>query len=46
MFTATMQFDLGEDVGALRDMVHKWAQDRIAPIANQIDKENEFPSDL
>jgi isovaleryl-CoA dehydrogenase len=46
MFTATMQFDLGEDVGALRDMVHKWAQDRIAPIANEIDKENEFPSDL
>ncbi|MGR3344154.1 MAG: acyl-CoA dehydrogenase family protein [Paracoccaceae bacterium] len=46
MFTATMQFDLGEDVGALRDMVHKWAQDRIKPMAAGIDLSNDFPSDL
>ena len=46
MFTATMQFDLGEDVAALRDMVHKWAQDRIKPMAAGIDKSNDFPGDL
>ena len=46
MFTATMQFDLGEDIGALRDMVHKWAQDRIKPLAAGIDQANEFPADL
>ena len=46
MFTATMKFDLGEDIGALRDMVHKWAQERVAPMAAEIDKANEFPHDL
>ncbi len=46
MFTATMQFDLGEDVAALRDMMHKWAQDRIKPMAAGIDQSNDFPADL
>ena len=46
MFTATMQFDLGQDVAALRDMVRKWAQERIKPMAAGIDQSNEFPSDL
>jgi len=46
MFTATMKFDLGEDVNALRDMVHKWAQDRVRPLATEIDRSNIFPSDL
>ena len=46
MFTATMHFDLGEEVNALRDMVHRWAQVRIRPIANEIDQKNVFPSDL
>ncbi len=46
MFTASMQFDLGEDVNALRDMVHRWAQDRVAPMAAEIDKKNDFPSEL
>lgn len=46
MFAASMQFDLGEDVGALRDMVHRWAQDRVKPRAAEIDATNEFPSDL
>ena len=27
MFTASMKFDLGEDVEALREMVHRWAQE-------------------
>ena len=46
MFTATMKFDLGEDVNALRDMVHRWAQERIRPMAGQIDTSNEFPAEL
>lgn len=46
MFNGTMQFDLGEDVNALRDMVHRWAQDRLAPMAGDIDRANAFPSEL
>ena len=46
MFTASMRFDLGEDIEALRDMVHRWAQDRIAPIAAEVDRDNRFPNDL
>ena len=37
MFTHSMSFDLGEDVNALRDMVHRWAQERVKPMAAQID---------
>jgi len=46
MFTATMKFDLGEDVNALREMVHRWAQERVRPMAGKIDSSNEFPSEL
>ena len=46
MFNASMRFDLGEDVNALRDMVHRWAQDRIKPLAMEIDEKNEFPHGL
>ncbi|MWD27596.1 isovaleryl-CoA dehydrogenase [Aquicoccus sp. SCR17] len=46
MFNATMQFDLGEDVNALREMVHRWAQDRLKPMAGKIDETNEFPPEL
>ena len=46
MFMATMQFDLGEDVNAMREMVHRWAQERIKPMAADIDRENLFPADL
>ena len=46
MFMAVMRFDLGEDVNALRDSVHRWAQDRVKPLAGQIDRENIFPADL
>ncbi len=46
MFNGVMNFDLGEDVNALRDMVHRWAQDRIKPIAADIDKSNAFPNEL
>ncbi len=46
MFLSSMQFDLGEDTAALREMVHRWAQERIKPIAGEIDASNEFPKEL
>ena len=46
MFNAVMAYDLGEDVNALREMVHRWAQERIKPMAAQIDQDNEFPNEL
>ena len=46
MFMATMNFDLGEDVNALREMVHRFAQERIKPMAAEIDQKNEFPNEL
>ena len=46
MFTQAMEFDLGEDIAALRDMVRRFAQDRIAPLAAQTDRGNAFPSGL
>ena len=46
MFTASMTFDLGEDVNALRDMVHGWAQSRLKPLAAEIDSSNAFPPAL
>ena len=46
MFNATMKFDLGEDVNALRDAVHRFAQDRIKPLAAEVDRSNVFPAAL
>jgi len=46
MFMQFMQFDLGEEVNALREMVHRWAQDRVRPMAAEIDRLNVFPSEL
>jgi isovaleryl-CoA dehydrogenase len=46
MFHATMRFDLGEDVAALRETVHAWAQERLKPIAAEVDRSNSFPNSL
>ncbi|TCL09867.1 isovaleryl-CoA dehydrogenase [Shimia isoporae] len=46
MFMHSMNFDLGEDINALRDMVHRFAQERIKPMAAEIDQKNEFPNEL
>jgi len=46
MFTAGMEFDLGEDVNALREMVHRWAQERVKPMAGEVDRSNTFPNEL
>ena len=41
-----LNFDLGEDVDALRDAVHAFAQAEIAPRAAEIDRSDQFPMDL
>ncbi|PBC24211.1 MULTISPECIES: isovaleryl-CoA dehydrogenase [unclassified Mesorhizobium] len=46
MYTNTLSFGHDEDIEALRDMVRRFAQDRIAPIAGDIDRQNEFPVHL
>ncbi|NVO29114.1 isovaleryl-CoA dehydrogenase [Donghicola sp. C2-DW-16] len=46
MFMSSMTFDLGEEVNALRDMVHRWAQERVKPIAAEVDQGNAFPNEL
>jgi isovaleryl-CoA dehydrogenase len=39
-------FALGEDVDALRETVARFANDQIAPRADEIDRTNTFPGDL
>jgi isovaleryl-CoA dehydrogenase len=46
MFKASMNFALGEEIEALREMVHRFAQDEIAPMAAEIDRSNSFPMPL
>jgi len=46
MFQASMNFALGDEIEALREMVHKFAQERIAPRAAEIDTSNDFPNEL
>jgi isovaleryl-CoA dehydrogenase len=42
----TLNFDLGETADMLRDSVHSFSDDNIAPRAEAIDQSNEFPRDL
>lgn len=42
----TLQFGHSEETQMIRDMVHKFAQEQIAPIAAEIDSSNKFPRDL
>ena len=39
-------FDLGETIDALREAVHDFAQARIAPLAEETDRSNQFPNAL
>ncbi|MEN5296811.1 isovaleryl-CoA dehydrogenase [Brucella sp. TWI559] len=41
-----MNFGLGEEIEALRDTVHRFAESRIAPLAADIDRKNAFPMHL
>ena len=44
MFLGSMNFDLGDDVNALREMVHAWAQKLGEPLAAETDRSNAFPN--
>ncbi|NKX44319.1 isovaleryl-CoA dehydrogenase [Roseicyclus persicicus] len=46
MFLGSMTFDLGDEVNALREMVHRWAQERVKPLAAETDQTNQFPNQL
>jgi alkylation response protein AidB-like acyl-CoA dehydrogenase len=41
-----IDFQLGEDIDALRSAVHDFAQAEIAPRAAEIDRSDQFPMDL
>ena len=42
----SLNFDLGGDLDQQRDAIYQFAQAEIAPRADAIDKENNFPPDL
>ncbi len=46
MFVSGMSFALGDEIEALRDMVQRWAAEKLAPRAADIDMTNSFASDL
>ncbi|MGR3542171.1 MAG: acyl-CoA dehydrogenase family protein, partial [Hasllibacter sp.] len=46
MFDRSMRFDLDEDAEAIREAAHRWAQDRVKPMAAGIDRDNAFPPEL
>ena len=46
MFKSSMEFELGDDIKAMRETVHRWSQDRLKPMAADIDRENYFPEKL
>ena len=41
-----LQFEHGETIAMLRESVRDFAQKEISPRAAEIDRTNEFPSDL
>ncbi|MEP3275948.1 MAG: isovaleryl-CoA dehydrogenase [Stappiaceae bacterium] len=46
MYLTGMNFALGEEVEAVRDLVQRWSREKLAPRAAKIDETNEFPSDI
>ena len=43
MLMTSMNFHLGEEIEALREMAHRFAQQEIKPLAEHMDQTNEFP---
>jgi len=46
MYPNSLNYHLGDDIDLLRDTVWSFAEQEILPIADQVDKSNEFPIDL
>ncbi|MGO4449415.1 isovaleryl-CoA dehydrogenase [Phyllobacterium sp. TAF24] len=46
MYQSGLRFGLSEDLEALRETVHRFAQERIAPLAAETDRTNQFPAHL
>lgn len=46
MFDHVMNFHHGEEIDAIRETVRRWAQDRLAPMAQDIDQSNAMPREL
>jgi isovaleryl-CoA dehydrogenase len=42
----TLNFGLGEEIDMLRDAVYQLSQKELAPRAEQIDRDNDFPNDM
>ncbi len=42
----SLNFELGSDIDMLRETVHAFARDELAPRAARIDRDNEFPADM
>ena len=42
----SLRFPLGENAEMIRDSVRRWAQDKVAPRAADIDRTNTFPNEL
>lgn len=43
MLMTSMNFHLGDEIEALRDMAHRFSQQEIKPLAEHMDRSNEFP---
>ncbi len=46
MYEAGLSFALGDDVEMLREAVRRFARERVAPLAAEIDRSNQFPTHL
>ena len=46
MYEKTLNFGFNEDLNQLKDTVYKFAQNEIAPLAKEVDDNNEFPNFL
>jgi isovaleryl-CoA dehydrogenase len=46
MYQSGLRFGLSEEIEALRETVHRFAQSKIAPLAAETDRNNQFPVHL
>ena len=46
MYDKTLNFGFNQDLNQLKDTIYKFAQNEIAPLAKNVDENNEFPNFL